>query len=151
MSQATRATRTGAAWLAATLTLLLAGAAVAAPPPAKASFHVQVIEASKGKTPKIDPRLNAISRQLKPFKGQFNQFMLVREQTLGLQLRQSGKVALPGGAFFGVTMLGRAGGRVRYEIQMPNSRMKRSVAPGARTLDVSRNGAKLTIVSTAVR
>lgn len=135
------------------------GAKAAAPVPtpaaaAAAVFLVRVIEAQKGPAPKLDPRLVKMKREFGPFRGQFNQFTLIRDQTLRLGLNQAGKVGLPSGKEFGVKMLGFAGGkvrRVRYEVQMPRMRMKRSVAPGARTLDVIRNGAKLTIISTTVQ
>ncbi len=127
---------------------------VAAPATPSAVFLVRVIEASKGATARMDPRLSAMQREFRPFLGQYNQFALIRDQTLRLNLNQAGGVALPTGKRFGLTMLGFTAGkvrRIRYEVQMPRTRMKRSVAPGARTLDVIRNGAKLTIISTTVR
>ena len=127
---------------------------VAAPAKASAVFLVRVIEASKGPSPRMDPRLAAMQREFRPFLGQYNQFTLIRDQTLRLNLNQAGNVALPTGKRFGLTMLGFTTGkvrRIRYEVQMPRTRMKRSVAPGTRTLDVIRNGAKLTIISTTVR
>lgn len=127
---------------------------VAAPAAGGATFSVRVIEAAKGPVAKMDPRLAQMKREFRPFQGQYNQFTLVRDQTLRLSLNQAGAVMLPKGQRFGLKMLGFANGkvrRIRYEVQLPRSRMKRSVAPGARTLDVIQRGGKLTIISTTVR
>ena len=121
---------------------------------AGATFSVRVILAAKGPKPHLDPKLAQMKREFRPFQGQYNQFTLVRAQTLRLALNQSGAVALPKGQRFGLKMLGFSAGkvrRIRYEVQLPRSRMKRSVAPGARTLDVIQGGGKLTIISTTVR
>ena len=137
--------------------LLLVGVTTAqADPPAqtKANFAIRVIKAEKGPTPKIDPRLQKMTRDLKPFQGQYNQFSLVIERVLKLAVNEQGAVALPGKKQFSIKMLGFTNARarrIRYQVQMPHTKMTRSVAPGGRTLDASHNGAALTIVSTTVR
>lgn len=141
--------------------VLLAGVAATAfaqpkaAPGATASFHVQVIQASKADKPHLDKRLEAMNRHLRPFKGQYNRFVLLTARDFKLTAGSSGTVTLPGvKKTFAVQFTGFTGGkvkRVRYTVQMPHTRMKRSVAPGGQTLDVVRDGPKLTIVSTLVR
>ncbi|MCO4760603.1 MAG: hypothetical protein KC502_03820 [Myxococcales bacterium] len=151
-----RSLRRGMAVTSILIAMGLMTSAFAAPPAASgtATFQIRVIEAAKGPAAHLDPRLGTMKRDFKPFKGQFNQFKLVRQQTLRLAISQQGGVQLPTGKRFGLKMLGFTTGkvrRIRYEVQMPRTRMKRSVAPGARTLDVIRNGPKLIIISTTVR
>lgn len=140
--------------------MLIAALAVTATAQSKAaagpnaSFTVQVIEASSAAAPHMDKRLEGMSRHLKPFQGQYNHFVLLTARDFNLAAGASGTVALPGDKTFGLQFTGFTEGkvrRVRYSVQMPHTRMKRSVAPGGQTLDVVRNGAKLTIVSTLVR
>lgn len=127
----------------------------AAPPAAskkQAVFAMSVISASKGASPKMDPRLLKMARALKPFQGQYNQFQLVRQTELKLTALQSGALTLPGGKTFKLKLLEfTATKRIRYEVEMPHTKMKRSVAPGARTLDALRHGPGLTIISTIAR
>ena len=136
-------------------TLLLSSWAFAqSKPRSSASFIVRVIEASQVEKPKVDPKVEPIKRHLKPFRGRYNQFVMLTNKTLLIKANQSGKITLPGNKHFSLTLLGFTSGRVqrvRYEVQMPRTRMKRSVAPGAQTLDAIRNGPKMTIVSTIVR
>ena len=125
-----------------------------AKPRTSASFHVRVIEAAQVKAPKQDPKMNPIRRHLKPFKGRYNQFTLLNSAKLTIETGKSGRIKLPGNKHFTLILLGFTAGRVqrvRYEVQLPRTRMKRSVAPGAQTLDAIRNGPKMTIVSTVVR
>ena len=119
-----------------------------------ASFHVRVIEAAQVAKPKRDPKMDPIRRHLKPFKGRYNQFTLLSSKNMTIETGKSGRIKLPGKKHFTVLLLGFTTGRVqrvRYEVQLPRSRMKRSVAPGAQTLDAIRHGPKMTIVSTIVR
>ena len=125
-----------------------------AKPRTSASFLVRVIEAAQVKNPKKDPKMDPIRRHLKPFKGRYNQFILLSSKNMTIQTGNSGKIKLPGNKHFTLTLLGFTTGRVqrvRYEVQLPRTRMKRSVAPGGQTLDAIRNGPKMTIVSTIVR
>jgi hypothetical protein len=131
-------------------------AATAAPPPTaeQATFVVRVIEAARAPTAKVDERLIEMRAELRPFEGRYNTFTLIGEQTFTLALGKSAQAALPGGASFGVQLLGFQPGkvrRVRYQVTSPGARSTRSVAPGGRTLDAIPNGEKLTIVSTTVR
>ena len=123
--------------------------------PSHANFSIQVIEASKSEHPHLDPRLASMKRHLKPFKGQYNRFALLKDKALKLKLNATDGVDLPGKkGRFALTLLGFTAGRVqrvRYQVQMPRTRMKRAVAKGGRTLDVIRSGDKLIIVSTVIR
>ena len=144
----------------ATCTMLnmgVAGSALAQAkpaPPTSASFPIQVIEASKADKPYLDPRLAATERHLKPFKGQFNRFSLLSARMMELKVGGTDGVTLPGKQRFILTLLGFTDGkvqRVRYQVEMPRTRMKRAVAKGGQTLDVVRSGDKLIIVSTVVQ
>ncbi len=142
-----------AALLAATA-LLTAPAFAEDAAPATATFVVRVIEASKGDTPSVDPRIEEMRRELRPFESRYNRFALVREATFTLQPQGSQEVALPANSKFALQFVGLQPGkvpRVRYQATTPGGRTMRSVAPGARTLDAIGNGDKLTIVSTLVR
>ncbi|HAN32868.1 MAG TPA: hypothetical protein DCQ06_14835 [Myxococcales bacterium] len=142
------------------LLLCVWSADVQAAPPAdpaiktKANFSIHVITAVKGDAPKIDPRLAKMARDLKPFQGQYNQFSLVVTRVLSLAVNEHGQVDLPGSKHFKIKMLNfvqSRARRIRYQVQMPHTKMTRSVAPGGRTLDATHNGSALTIVSTTVR
>lgn len=143
----------------ATCTMLSMGIAASAlaqapPPPTSASFSVQVIEASKADKPYVDPRIASTERHLKPFKGQYNRFGLLSARMIKLTVGATDGVTLPGKQRFILTLLGFTAGkvqRVRYQVEMPRTRMKRAVAKGGQTLDVVRNGDKLIIVSTVVK
>ncbi len=121
--------------------------------PEQASFVVRVIEASRADA-SVDPRLEDMRRELKPFDGRFSRFALISEASFALAAQSSREIALPGGAQFILQFLGLQSGkvqRVRYQATMPGGKTTRSVASGARTLDAIQNGEKLTIVSTLVR
>ncbi len=147
------------------LTMLIMGTAIAAtaafaqapaPPPTQATFAIQVIEASKGDAARLDPRLASMKKHLRPFKGQYNRFELRKARVLKLKLNATDGVDLPGKkkGRFALTLIGFTTGkvrRVRYQVEMPRTRMKRAVAKGGRTLDVIRSGEKLIIVSTVIR
>ena len=125
-----------------------------AAPATSASFSIQVIEASKADKPYVDPRLAATKRHLKPFQGQFNRFGLLSSRMMRLTVGATDGVTLPGKQRFILTLLGFTNGkvrRVRYQVEMPRTRMKRAVAKGGQTLDVVRSGDKLIIVSTVVQ
>ena len=142
------------------LTMLAMGVASSAPaqpkaaPATSASFSIAVIEAKKADKPYVDPRLKSMERHLKPFKGQYNHFGLLTSRLLQLKVNATDGVTLPGKRRFALTLLGFTNGkvqRVRYQVEMPRTRMKRAVAKGGQTMDVVRNGDKLIIVSTVVR
>jgi len=139
-------------------TMLVMGVAISshaqAPAPTSATFSIQVIAASKGAQPKLDPRLESMKKHLKPFKGQYNRFELLTAKVLNLKVKAKGGVDLPGKRRFDLTLLGFTKGkvqRVRYQVEMPRTRMKRAVAKGGQTLDGIRSAQKLIIVSTVVR
>jgi len=141
------------------LTMLLVGvglpAFAQAPVPTHANFEIQVIEASKGAQAHLDPRLASMKKHLGPFKGQYNRFKLLSARMFKLKVNASDGVDLPGKKRrFALTFLGFTTGkvqRVRYQVEMPRTRMKRAVAKGGQTLDVIRSRNKLIIVSTVVR
>ncbi len=115
---------------------------------AKATFKVQVIEASKGAVPRIDPRLVGLERELKAFQPRYNRFSLVRDQSMVLTVNATGTVALAGKESFVIQFLGLQGKRIRYQAQLARTKTTRSVAPGGRAVDVLPRGGTALIVAT---
>ncbi|MFZ4579427.1 MAG: hypothetical protein ACOYOB_13625 [Myxococcota bacterium] len=125
-----------------------------APLPDRAAFAVRVVEATRAATPKMDPRLGDLERELRVFQKDYNSFVLVRDQTLILPVGGRGSLRLPDGAEFAIQLLGFTPGKVlraRHVVEMPRMKMTRAVAPGGRTLDVLPGQDRMTIVSTTVQ
>ncbi|MSP90216.1 MAG: hypothetical protein EXR79_00185 [Myxococcales bacterium] len=143
----------GAAALLATLAVGWAPMAVwAQTAPQRAVLAVRVIGASKAPAARVDPRLRDIERELKAFQSDFNEFTLVREQQLSLDVGMRGVVKLTDGADFVVTFLGLTPGpaaRARCKVETPRNVQTLTMAIGGRTLDILPAGDRATIVSTS--
>lgn len=122
--------------------------------PDRASFSVAVIEASKGPTARMDPRLGDLARELQTFQKDYNTFTVATQQVLQLAVNGRGAVRLPDGAEFAITLLGFTPGavvRARHQVELPRTKMTRAMAPGGRTLDVVPAGERLTIIATSLK
>lgn len=144
-------------WALAVLTLGAVGAPVlasAADSPAQnASLEVTVIEGSKGDTPRLDPKLEPLRKELEKL-APFRVFRLLNTSVLSLTPGQKQPVKLPDGSQADVQVTEIVSGppyKVRYALTLPGSRQSRVAARGARFVDVLPAGEKVWVVSIAVQ
>ena len=125
----------------------------AQPAAAAAGFQVRIIEGTKGPAAKVDPRLGDLHRELEALHKDYNNFNLLTQTGMRLQVGQRNALKLPDGAELAISLLEIAAGpplRVRHVVELPKSKSTRAVAPGGRTLDVRPFGDKLIIICTTV-